>query len=79
MTYLFAKPRLLAAAILLTLLFPPLRAYGSEGRMLFRGYGFLFDVSNNLDIHIPLLLAEWFALIAFSFLFGISESRINEK
>lgn len=78
MTHLFAKPRLLAAAILLTLLFPPMRMYASEGRMAFRGYGFLFDVSNH-DIHIPLLLAEWFALIAFSFLFGINESRTNEK
>lgn len=78
MNHLFGKPRLLAAAILLTLLFPPLRMYGSEGRMSFRGYGFLFDVS-NYDIHIPLLLAEWFALIAFSFLFGINDIRINEK
>ena len=78
MTLLLAKPRWLAAAILLTLLFPPMRMYASEGRMAFKGYGFLFNIS-NYDIHIPLLLAEWFALIAFSFLFGISESRINEK
>lgn len=72
MTHLFAKPRLLAAAILLTLLFPPMRLYGSEGRMVFKGYGFLFDVS-NYDIHIPLLLAEWGALIVCSFLVAIKE------
>lgn len=78
MTLLLAKPRWLAVALLLAMLLPPLRMYGSEGRMAFKGYGFLFNI-NNYDIHIPLLLAEWCVLIAFSFLFGISKSRINEK